>query len=368
METVTIIGLDLAKRSFQAHGAQADGSVAFRKKLRREKVLGFLAEQPRCVVAMEACGSAHHWGRAIRDAGHEVRLIPPAYVKPFVKRQKNDTADAEAIAEAASRSTMRFVAVKTQEQQARAMLFRTRDLLVRRRTQLINAPRGQLAEHGVVAPQGPANVAISRSGDRRCNFTSVARGRIGARIPRSDRRTFAESRGAREGDNVRSQAGRHDPSPADNAGRWAITAMAIEIFAPPMEVFRRGRDFAAWLGLVPVQHSTGGKQVLGKTSKMGQRDIRRLLISGAMVIVRWACRKGAREGTWLHRMLGRKPRMLVAIALANKMARAIWAMLTKGGGRAERPKDLRVALAQIDHRAADQPRPYARARRCGRGF
>ena len=160
METASIIGLDLSKRSFQAHGALADGRVAFRKKLSREKVLGFLAEQPRCVVAMEACGSAHHWGRAIRDAGHEVRLIPPAYVKPFVKRQKNDAADAEAIAEAASRPTMRFVAVKTAEQQARAMLFRTRDLLVRQRTQLINALRGHLSEHGVVAPQGPANVVV----------------------------------------------------------------------------------------------------------------------------------------------------------------------------------------------------------------
>ena len=160
MKEASIIGLDLAKRSFQAHGTLADGRVAFRKKLTREKVLGFFAEQPRCIVAMEACGSAHHWGRAIRDAGHEVRLIPPAYVKPFVKRQKNDAADAEAIAEAASRPTMRFVAVKTEEQQARAMLFRTRDLLVRQRTQLINALRGQLSEHGVVAPQGPANVAI----------------------------------------------------------------------------------------------------------------------------------------------------------------------------------------------------------------
>ena len=222
MKEASIIGLDLAKRSFQAHGALADGSVAFRKKLTREKVLGFLAEQPRCIVAMEACGSAHHWGRAIRDAGHEVRLIPPAYVKPFVKRQKNDAADAEAIAEAASRPTMRFVAVKTEEQQARAMLFRTRDLLVRQRTQLINALRGQLSEHGVVAPQGPANVAIlAQAIDDMTPSLSVARGRIGARIPRSDRRAFGEGRGAREGDSVRSQAGRHDPSPADNAGRWA---------------------------------------------------------------------------------------------------------------------------------------------------
>ena len=172
---------------------------------------------------MEACGSAHHWGRAIRDAGHEVRLIPPAYVKPFVKRQKNDAADAEAIAEAASRPTMRFVAVKTEEQQARAMLFRTRDLLVRQRMQLINALRGQLSgtwRRGVAARASERG--DSRSGDRRHDaFTSVARGRIGARISRSDRRAFAEGRGAREGDNVRSQAGRHDPSPADNAGRWA---------------------------------------------------------------------------------------------------------------------------------------------------
>ena len=158
MEKVSIIGLDLAKRSFQAHGARADGSVAFRKKLSREKVLAFLTEQSPCVVAMEACGSAHYWGRAIGDSGHEVRLIPPIYVKPFVKRQKNDAADAEAIREAASRPTMRFVAVKTEEQQARAMLFCTRDLLVRQRTQLINALRGHLAEHGVVAPQGQANV------------------------------------------------------------------------------------------------------------------------------------------------------------------------------------------------------------------
>jgi transposase len=161
MEKVSIIGLDLAKRSFQAHGALADGGVGFRKKLSREKVLGFFAEQPRCIVAMEACGSAHHWGRAIGDLGHEVRLIPPAYVKPFVKRQKNDTTDAEAIAEAASRPTMRFVAVKTEGQQARAMLFRTRDLLVRQRTQLINALRGHLSEHGVVAAQGPGECESS---------------------------------------------------------------------------------------------------------------------------------------------------------------------------------------------------------------
>ena len=158
MEHATIIGIDLAKRSFQLHGAHADGSVAFRKKLNRDGVLRFMASQPRCIVAMEACASSHHWGREIGKLGHEVKLVPPIYVKPFVKRQKNDAADAEAICEAASRPTMRFVAVKTQEQQSQGMLFRTRDLLVRQRTQTINALRGHFAEFGVVAPQGPAHV------------------------------------------------------------------------------------------------------------------------------------------------------------------------------------------------------------------
>ena len=284
MEQVSIIGLDLAKRSFQAHGALADGGVAFRKKLSREKVLAFFAEQPHCVVAMEACGSAHHWGRAIRDLGHEVRLIPPAYVKPFVKRQKNDAADAEAIAEAAVRPTMRFVAVKTEEQQGRAMLFRTRDLMVRQRTQLINALRGHLSEHGVVAAQGPANVKVlAETVEDQGQGTSlpllvVELARVfldqieglSKRISELEKVTVHE---AACGETTR----RLQTMP----GVGPITALAIETFAPPMDVFKRGRDFAAWLGLAPRQHSTGGKQVLGKISKMGQRDIRRLLIIGA---------------------------------------------------------------------------------------
>jgi transposase len=331
MEKVSIIGLDLAKRSFQAHGALADGGVGFRKKLSREKVLAFFAEQPRCVVAMEACGSAHHWGRAIRDLGHNVRLIPPAYVKPFVKRQKSDAADAEAIAEAASRPTMRFVAVKAEEQQARAMLFRTRDLLVRQRTQLINALRGHLSEHGVVVPQGPANLKVLEEAveDQTTSlpllvvelarvFLDLIEG-LSKKISELEKATAHE---AARGETTR----RLQTMP----GVGPITALAIETFAPPMDVFKRGRDFAAWLGLVPRQHSTGGKQVLGKISKMGQRDIRRLLIIGAMAVVRAALRKGAPKGSWLQRMLARKPKMLVAIALANKMARSIWAMLAKG--------------------------------------
>jgi transposase len=288
---------------------------------------------------MEACGSAHHWGRAIRDLGHEARLIPPIYVKPFVKRQKNDAADAEAIAEAAIRPTMRFVAIKTEEQQARAMLFRTRDLLVRQRTQLINALRGHLAEHGIVAPQGPANVKILEQAieDEATSLpllvTELARVSLEQIDQLSERIAALERTVAHE-----AKCGATTRRLRTMPGVGPITAVAIETFAPPMDVFRRGRDFAAWVGLVPVQHSTGGKQVLGRTSKMGQRDIRRLLISGAMVIVRWACPKGTPEGSWLHRMLARKPRMLVAIAIANKMARSIWAMLTKG-------EDYRVPVA-----------------------
>jgi transposase len=339
MENVSIIGLDLAKRSFQAHGALTEGGVAFRKKLSRERVLGFFAKQPRCIVAMEACGSAHHWGRAIRDLGHEVRLIPPVYVKPFVKRQKNDAADAEAIAEAASRPTMRFVAVKTEEQQARAMLFRTRDLLVRQRTQLINALRGHLSEHGVVAAQGQAKVKVLEEAleDEMTSLpllvVELARVFLDQIEGLSKRILELEKVTAHEavcGETTR----RLQTMP----GVGPITALAIETFAPPMQVFKRGRDFAAWLGLVPRQNSTGGKQVLGKISKMGQRDIRRLLITGAMSVVRWALRKGAPVGSWLQRMLARKPKKLAAIALANKMARSVWAMLAKG-------EDFRVPAA-----------------------
>jgi transposase len=339
MEKVSIIGLDLAKRRLQVHGASTDGRVAFRKKLPRDKVLTFLAEHPRCVVAMEACGSAHHWGRAIGALGHEVRLIAPVYVKPFVRRQKNDAADAEAICEAAVRPTMRYVAVKTEEQQARAMLFRTRDLLVRQRTQLINALRGHLTEHGIVAPQGPANVkGLAEAVESEMTslpLLVVELSRVLLEEIDGLSKTIAELEKATIQEATRGATMRRLQT---MPGVGPITATAIETFAPPMAVFQRGRDFAAWLGLVPRQHSTGGKPLLGKTSKMGQRDIRRLLIIGAMAVIRFASRKGRAAGSWLHRMLARKPRMLLAIALANKMARAIWAMLTRG-------EDYRVPAA-----------------------
>jgi transposase len=251
-------------------------------------------------------------------------------VKPFVKRHKNDAADAEAIVEAALRPSMRFVIPKTEDQQARSMLFRTRDLFVRQRTQLINALRAHLAEHGVIAPQGIANLAvlseIIEENERGLELIVVETARLYL-----EQIEVLSSRIASLEKTLRSEAKRSETSALlmSMPGMGPITAMAIEAFAPTMTTFRKGRDFAAWLGLVPKQHSSGGKHVLGRTSKMGQRDIRRLLIIGAMTVIRWASRKTLPENSWLARMLARKPRMLVAIALANKMARSIWAMMTK---------------------------------------
>lgn len=330
MTRTTIIGIDLAKRLFQAHGAAADGSVVFRKRPSRAQFLTFPARQPACAVAMEACATSHHWGRAVERLGHAVRLIPPIYVKPFVKRQKNDAADAEAVAEAASRPTMRFVAVKTEDRQARAMIFRTRDLPVRRRTQLINALRGHPAEFGVVVAQGVVHIkrlqdAIDAPGaELPPTVRDVGRMHLDQIVTCSDGIAALQK-------TLRTEAagGETTARLRTMPGIGPITAMAVEAFAPPMDGFRRGRDVSAWLGRVPRRTSTGGKRLLGKTSKMGRRDIRRPLVVGAMARVRWAIRKGPPEGSWLARMPAKKPRMVVAIALANKMARAVWAMLTK---------------------------------------
>lgn len=330
MSRVNIIGIDLAKRSFQLHGAAADGSVLFRKKLSRVRMLEFLAQEPASLVAMESCASTHDWGREIARLGHEVRLIPPIYVKPFVKRQKNDAADAEAIAEAASRPTMRFVAVKSEAQQERSMMFRTRDLVVRQRTQMINALRGHLAEFGVIAPKGTVHIgrladAVSDPGSGLPEAVRVLGQLYLERIEDCSATIRTLERDIREGSKADEDTARLMTIP----GVGPICAAALQAFAPPMETFRSGRDFAAWCGLTPRQKSTGGKPVLGKTSKMGQRDIRRLLIIGAMTVVRWASRNGAPQGSWLARMLARKPRLLVATALANKMARMAWAIVTK---------------------------------------
>lgn len=333
MSEITTVGLDLAKNVFQAHGAAASGHVLFRKKLRRDQVLAFFSQLQPCVVAMEACGGAHFWGREIGKLGHQVRLIPPAYVKPFVKRQKNDAADAEAICEAAARPTMRFVPVKSAETQGAAMVFRIRELLIRQRTQAINALRGHLTEFGQIVPQGAANaarlIAIVEDPDNGLPADAVATltvlvaalshleaeiGMLNAEIERRAREDVVARR------------------LMTVPGIGPLIATAIAVLAPPPETFRKARDFAAWLGLVPRQHSTGGKQRLGATTKMGERSLRRLLIIGAnSVIIKRHVHASARPGTWLGGMLTRKPPMLVRVALANKMARIVWALMARGG-------------------------------------
>ena len=331
MQNVAIIGVDLAKRTFQLHGARADGSVAFRKKLTRSQFLTFLAEQSPCVVAMEACATAHGWGREIAKLDHTVRLIATQYVKPYVRRQKNDMADAEAIAEAASRPTMRFVEVKSEGSQVRAMLFRTRQMFVRQRTQTINALRSHLAEHGVIAPKSRAGVArlAAAMDDDDLQVPDIVRDTARIYLEQID---VLDGRIVEMEDQLRELAKASDMVRRLRTmpGVGPMTALAVEAFAPDMSCFKRGRDFSAWLGLVPKQHSTGGKDRLGRVSKRGQKDIRSLLIIGAMSVIQAAQRFGMPEGCWLARMLARKPRMVVAIALANKMARAIWAMLSKG--------------------------------------
>jgi transposase len=330
MEEVSMIGLDIAKQVFHAHGADATGATVFSRRITRQKLLPFFASHSRCTVAMEACAGAHHWGRELMKLGYEVRLIAPAYVKPFVKRQKNDAADAQAICEAAQRPNMRFVAVKSEQQQASAAVFRARDLFVRQRTQFINALRGLLAEHGWVAPKGVfhARAMMAKIEDPSCALPQGARDAflaMTASIKALDEQIVALDREIGKRAREDADARRLMTIP----GIGPITATAILALAPPAESFRKGRDFAAWLGLTPRQHSTGGKQKLGAISKMGDRTLRRLIIIGSSAVVLQAARRGAPQGSWLERMMARKPRMLVTVALANKTARIVWAVLAK---------------------------------------
>lgn len=325
-----MIGVDLAKNVFQVHGALRTGEVQFRKKLTRTQFPVFMAQQEPCLVIFEACGGANYWAHEMRTIGHEVKLIAPQYVRPFVKRQKNDAADAEAIIIAARQPEMRFVAPKTVEQQSRAAVFRGRERLVHQRTADVNALRALLHEHGHVFPQGTQSLNRMKAlvEDETTDLHALIRqecadllAQISEKTARITERTVKLKTLAADSDRSR----RLQTMP----GVGPLTAVAVEAFGPDMAQFKTGRDFAAWLGLVPKQHSSGGKERLGRMTKAGQADIRRLLIIGAMSRLNWLGQRSIIEGSWLSRMLARKPKMLVAIALANKMARQMWAMMMK---------------------------------------
>lgn len=330
MPEVHVLAIDLAKRSFQVCATDRGGAVLFNRTVSRTKLEQVLRGQALCIVAMEACATSHYWGRFAQGLGHEVRLIPPMYVKPFVKRQKNDAADAAAIAEAALRPNIHYVAVKSAEHQARAVAFRTHQCFVGQRTQLINALRGHLAEFGLVVAQGPANLKSVGAvvDDETVDLPDAVRDIVRLYLEqielitgKIDDLTQRLRDATRESDEMRRLC--------TVPGVGPVTAGAVLAFAPDLRAFASGRNFAAWLGLVPRQHSTGGKTRLGSVSKMGQNDIRKLLIIGAMSRIRWIVRKGLLPDNWLGRILGRKPRMVAAVALANKMARIIWAMMTR---------------------------------------
>lgn len=332
MQHVSTIGLDLAKQVFQVHGMDGEGTPLFNRKLRRVEVLRFFEKQPPCLVGLEACGGAHYWARAIAALGHEVRLIPPAYVKPFVKRGKTDAADAEAIAEAVTRKTMRFVPIKTADQQAAVMVLKTRALLVRQKTQVINALRGHLAELGIIAAAGTANIGtLSRivrdeADDR---LPCAARFALTALVEQID--ALAEQIDSLEGQIVADA--KHDEEMrrlVTIPGVGAITAAAIKAYVPDPDGFKSGRHFAAWLGLTPKPHSSGGKERLGHISKMGNAELRSLLVVGASSVLRHV-RHDKTRLPWSSALLERRPFKVAAVALANKMARIIWALLTKGG-------------------------------------
>jgi transposase len=342
MHGVTTIGLDIAKSVFQVHGVDAEGNVIVRRQLKRRYILAFFQKLPPCLVGLEACASSHHWSRELSALGHTVRLMPPAYVKPYVKRQKNDAADAEAICEAVMRPSMRFVETKTPEQQSCLMLHRTRHLFIRQQTAVINAIRAHLAEFGIVAPVGRKGVEqlldiAADPNDRRlpelaraCLAALGAQLRmLKAQILEFDRKIMAWHRS----DNL---SKRLDEVPG--VGPALATALVASIADP--KVFRSGRDFSAWIGLVPKQNSSGGKAKLGSISKQGDRYLRGLFTAGALAVIRYAKIHGTRHRPWLAALLARRPTKVAAIALANKLARTVWAMMVRG----ERYKEP-VALA-----------------------
>jgi len=330
MDQVVTFGLDIAKSVFQAHGVNAAGEVIVRQRLTRSRLLAFFGKRPPCLIGIEACGSAHYWARELIRLGHEVRLIPPSYVKPYVKRQKNDMADAEAICEAVTRPSMRFVPVKSPDQQSVLVLHRTRSMLVRQRTQLSNAIRGHMSEFGLIAPKGRNGLQVLQeileARDERVPAAALACLQmlysqlelINEQILVSDRAILASARSTEVGRRL-----------MEIPGVGPLLASALVATIPDPAAFKSGRNLAAWIGLVPRQNSSGGKERLGSITKQGDRYLRQMFVVGAVAVIRYAVRNGARR-PWLVQLLARRTPKVAAVALANKNARMVWALMTSG--------------------------------------
>jgi transposase len=328
---VSTIGLDIAKRVFQVHGVDAAGAAVIRKKLRRSELLQFFARLAPCVIGIEACATAHYWARELTAFGHQVRLVPPSYVKAYVKRGKNDAADAEAICEAVTRPTMRFVPVKSAGQQGVLVLHRARELLVRQRTMLVNGLRGHMAEFGIIAPQGIQRVPelVAAIDDETTDIPQIAREALAAMVVQIENLTMSiKQMEKRIVAWCRSNAAARRLATIPGVGPITASALAATITDPTL--FRSGRHLAAWLGLVPRQHSTGGKTKLGRITKMGDRYLRKLLVVGMTAVIRSARRTKAPAFAWVNALLERRPARLVSVALANKAARIAWAILIRG--------------------------------------
>ena len=332
MQTIMTIGFDIAKSVFQVHCVDAEGKVILRRQLKRRYVLAFFQKLPPCLVGIEACASAHHWSRELQALGHTVRLMPPAYVKPYVKRHKNDATDAEAICEAVTRPNMRFVATKTPEQQSCLTLHRSRHLFIRQQTMVINAIRAHLAEFGIVAPVGRNGVeqllsVAADSNDKRLpEFARACVAALGTQLRMLKAQILQFDRMITAWHRSNEASRRLDDIPG--VGPALATALVASIADP--KVFRSGRDFSAWIGLVPKQNSSAGKDRLGSISKRGDRYLRSLFTTGALAVIRYAKIHGTRHRPWLTALLTRRPTKVAAIALANKIARMAWAIMAKG--------------------------------------
>jgi transposase len=342
MGEVTTVGLDIAKSVFQVHGVDAAGEVVLKRRLTRARVVPFFEKLGRCLVGIEACATSHYWARELRKLGHDVRLMPPSYVKPYVKRQKNDSADAEAICEAVTRPSMRYVEVKTPEQQSVMVLHRTREMLMRQRIQLSNAIRAHMAEFGLIAPIGREGLQrligiVHDEQDSRvpteariCLQMMAAQLRlVNEQVLENDRRIRASARATDTGRRLMTIP-----------GIGPLLASAFVAAIPDPTMFKSGRNLAAWIGLVPRQNSSGGKERLGGITKQGDRYLRQLLVVGAMAVIRYAERHGTRR-PWLVQLMARRTTKIAAVALANKTARMVWAIMTSG--QPYREPELRVA-------------------------